>query len=211
MLLPVSPLEKRRARCVWSGKGRFLVCWKLDQVELCVLRRLHRCQLLVEGDAFFIRLQPDLVCALPPDPLHDQLVSPDNLDLGRLEELIEEAGTRAQEELVFSYAHQRMLMGQVTGSDMSRFIREIPEEVMADALPKRRRASADTQWRRDFQPRRTSSMATFRPAEKVFHEQFGQGIVLNCTGSGPEEVVTVAFAGNGVKKLQVSFANLRRV
>jgi DNA helicase II / ATP-dependent DNA helicase PcrA len=118
--------------------------------------------------------------------------------------------TRAKEELTFAYAHQRMLMGQVTGSDVSRFIREIPEEVMADTLPRRRRASADTQWRRDFQPRRTSSTATYRPAQKVFHEQFGQGIVLNCSGSGPEEVVTVAFEGNGVKKLQVSLANLRK-
>ncbi len=119
--------------------------------------------------------------------------------------------TRAQEELTFSYAHQRMLMGQVSGADVSRFIGEIPEEVMADTLPKRRRASTDTTWRRNFQPRRTSSMATFRPAQKVFHEQFGKGIVLNCSGSGADETVTVAFEDNGVKKLQVSFANLRRV
>jgi len=119
--------------------------------------------------------------------------------------------TRARKELLFSYAHQRMLMGQVSGSDMSRFIREIPEEVVADTAPRRRRASADTTWKRDFQPRRTASTATYRPAQKVFHEQFGQGIVLNCSGSGSDEVVTVAFEGNGVKKLQVSFANLRVV
>lgn len=119
--------------------------------------------------------------------------------------------TRAREELVFTYAHQRMLMGQVLASDVSRFISEIPEEVLADALPKRRRASEDTEWRTKFQPRRTGSMATFRPAQKVQHEQFGLGIVLNCIGSGPEEQVTVAFDKHGIKKLLVSFANLRKV
>jgi DNA helicase-2/ATP-dependent DNA helicase PcrA len=119
--------------------------------------------------------------------------------------------TRAREELLFSYAHQRMLMGQVTGSDVSRFISEIPDEVLADTQPKRRRAAADTEWRTRFQPRRTASNATFRPAQKVMHEQFGLGIVLNCIGSGPDEQVTVAFDQHGIKKLQVSFANLRKV
>jgi len=119
--------------------------------------------------------------------------------------------TRAREELLFSYAHQRMLMGQITGSDVSRFISEIPDEVLADTQPKRRRAAADTQWRSHFQPRRTASTATFRPAQKVQHEQFGLGIVLNCIGSGPEEQVTVAFDKHGIKKLLVSFANLRKV
>jgi len=54
-------------------------------------------------------------------------------------------------------------------------------------------------------------MATFRPAQKVQHEQFGLGIVLNCIGSGPDEQVTIAFDKHGIKKLLVSFANLQRV
>lgn len=120
--------------------------------------------------------------------------------------------TRAREELLFTYAHQRMLMGQVLGSDVSRFISEIPEEVLAETLPRRRRAAQqDTEWRTKFHPRRTGSTATFRPAQKVQHEQFGLGIVLNCIGSGPEEQVTVAFDKHGIKKLQVAFAKLQRV
>lgn len=119
--------------------------------------------------------------------------------------------TRAREELVCSYAHQRMLMGQVTGSDMSRFISEIPDEVMADTQPRRRRAAADTEWRTQFQPRRVSNTGTFKAAQKVTHEHFGLGIVLNCSGAGAEEQVTVAFDKHGIKKLLVSFANLRKV
>lgn len=119
--------------------------------------------------------------------------------------------TRAREELIFSYAHQRMLMGQVTGGNVSRFISEIPEEVLADTQPRRRRAEINTEWRSNFKPRRTSGTASFRPAQKVTHDVFGSGIVLNCSGSGAEEQVTIAFDKHGIKKLQVSFANLHTV
>lgn len=119
--------------------------------------------------------------------------------------------TRAREELVLSYAHQRMLMGQVTGSSVSRFVTEIPEELLAETQPARRRASTNTQWRTRFQPKRTSSAAAFRPGQKVEHKQFGYGIVLNCTGSDADEQVTVAFDKHGIKKLLVSFANLSKV
>jgi len=145
-------------------------------------------------------------------------VFPHRRSLEDREELAEERRlcyvgmTRAQQELILSYAHQRMLMGQISGSDVSRFVRDIPEEVLADNLPlRRRRAAADTTWKRDFQPCRTPSTATYRPAQRVLHEQFGRGIVLNCSGSGEDEVVTVAFDDNGVKKLQVSHAKLRAV
>lgn len=145
-------------------------------------------------------------------------VFPHRRSLEDREELAEERRlcyvgmTRAQQELILSYAYQRMLMGQVSGSEVSRFIREIPEEVLANTLAlRRRRAVADTTWKRDFQPRRTPSSASYRPAQRVFHEQFGHGIVLNCSGSGDDEVVTVAFDDNGIKKLQVSLANLRAV
>lgn len=118
--------------------------------------------------------------------------------------------TRARQELVFSHAHQRMLMGQVQRSDISRFIEEIPEELFARSLPRRSRR-ADSEWKSEFRPARASSTATFRPGTKVEHPQFGRGIVLNSTGSGDDEQVTVAFNGEGIKKLDVAFSNLTRV
>ncbi len=118
--------------------------------------------------------------------------------------------TRAREELKFSYAHQRMMMGQIQRSDISRFINEIPGELFAERISSKRRSS-NTDWRSDFHPTRSSGPATFKPATKVEHDEFGAGIVLNSTGSGEKEVVTVAFEGLGIKKLMVSLANLRRV
>ncbi len=118
--------------------------------------------------------------------------------------------TRAREELVFSHAHQRMLMGQIQRSDVSRFIEEIPEELFARSLPRRARLS-DTEWKSEFRPRRASGTATYRPGQKVKHSAFGRGIVLNSTGSGEDEQVTVAFDSEGIKKLDVALANLERV
>ncbi|MDH7602007.1 MAG: DNA helicase PcrA [Armatimonadota bacterium] len=118
--------------------------------------------------------------------------------------------TRAKEELIFSHAYKRTLMGQTQLCEISRFLRDIPPELFAGALPDTRRAE-DTQWKRDFVPRITPSTATFKPATKVEHPHFGRGIVLNCTGSGDDERVTVAFDDYGVKVLAVSVAKLKKI
>jgi DNA helicase-2/ATP-dependent DNA helicase PcrA len=118
--------------------------------------------------------------------------------------------TRAREELLFSHARLRNMMGQTTYSEVSRFIREIPDELFAESLPQRR-VMRDATWRADIQPRRTGATATFRAGQKVEHAQFGRGIVLNSSGSGRDEQVTVAFDGQGIKRLQVETAKLQRV
>ncbi|MCE5315062.1 MAG: DNA helicase PcrA [Armatimonadota bacterium] len=118
--------------------------------------------------------------------------------------------TRAREELKFSFAHQRMIMGQIQRSDISRFISEIPEELFSEKLPSKRKA-ADTSWRSNFRPTRSASPATFKPATKVEHDTFGPGIVLNSTNTGDDEQVTVVFDNCGIKKLMVSLAKLRKV
>ncbi len=118
--------------------------------------------------------------------------------------------TRAREALMLSYAHQRMLMGQIQRSVVSRFIKEIPEEMLAQTLPAKR-PSVDTTWRTEFKPQRPTGSSTYRPGEKVQHESFGRGIVLNLSGTGNSEVVTIAFDGEGIKKLEVSYANLVKV
>ncbi|MCE5198349.1 MAG: DNA helicase PcrA [Armatimonadota bacterium] len=118
--------------------------------------------------------------------------------------------TRAREELKFSFAHQRMVMGQIQRSEMSRFLGEIPEELFAETLPRRRR-TAEASWRTEFKPIRPTGTASYRPGQKIEHETFGRGIVLNSTGSGEDETVTIAFDGQGIKKLKASLANLQKV
>ena len=48
----------------------------------------------------------------------------------------------------------------------------------------------------------------YRGGEKVRHPKFGEGQVLAVAGTGDKQEVSVHFAGVGVKKLLVKFANL---
>lgn len=119
--------------------------------------------------------------------------------------------TRAKSELILSYAHQRMLMGQIQRAVRSRFLDDIPKELYEEALPVRKRSAADITWKSSFQIKRASGTSIYRPGNKVKHEKFGLGIVLNTTGVGEDEQVTVAFDGEGIKKLSVTYANLQKV
>jgi DNA helicase-2/ATP-dependent DNA helicase PcrA len=114
--------------------------------------------------------------------------------------------TRAKEELHLSHAHLRTFMGQTQRRAKSRFLREVPEHLLS-----KKQVKAPTQWKSNIEPKRTSVASTYRPGQKVLHEQFGLGIVLNSTGSGNEEQVTIAFDGHGLKKLAVSYAKLEKV
>lgn len=127
--------------------------------------------------------------------------------------------TRAREELKFSFANQRMVMGMVQRMDKSRFLLEIPEELFAEPPSKRRRSmpdstnrgSGDSTWRTEFKPKRPTGTATFKTGTKVMHATFGRGIVLNSTGTGSEEQVTIAFDNEGIKKLEVQYAGLEKL
>ncbi len=134
----------------------------------------------------------------------------DNEELEEERRLCYVGMTRAKEELIFSHAYKRTLMGQTQLCEVSRFLRDIPSELFTGTLPDMRRTQ-DTQWKRDFVPRITPATASFKPATKVEHPHFGKGIVLNCTGSGDDERVTVAFDEFGVKVLAVSVAKLRKI
>jgi len=120
--------------------------------------------------------------------------------------------TRAREELVFAFAHRRMLMGQTQLARPSRFLEEIPAELLAGPVPASRIPSTPrSEWRADFRPTRTMSTATFKAAQKVEHPIFGKGIVLNCVGGGEDERVTIAFSDGEIRKLQVTRANLTKM
>jgi DNA helicase-2/ATP-dependent DNA helicase PcrA len=49
----------------------------------------------------------------------------------------------------------------------------------------------------------------FAPGDRVVHASFGRGVVVACQPSGGDTQVTVAFEGQGVKKLLLSLAPLR--
>jgi len=140
---------------------------------------------------------------------------PHRRSMGDSEEMEEERRlcyvgmTRAKEELHLSYATQRMQMGNIARQEKSRFLREIPSELLSASSAWV--GGPSTLWRSSVEPKRSPGASTFRPGDKVSHAQFGTGIVLNSSGSGEDEQVTVAFDSAGVKKLVLAYAKLQKV
>ncbi|MFQ3548898.1 MAG: DNA helicase PcrA [Armatimonadota bacterium] len=116
--------------------------------------------------------------------------------------------TRAKEQLIFTYAHQRNQMGQLTTNDPSRFLEEIPANLIAQKPNGKR--TADNNWKQEIRTTRPTTASTYKPGQKVVHEKYGKGIVLNSKGEGTNEQVTIAFDNCGIQKLLVAFENLEK-
>ena len=127
---------------------------------------------------------------------------------------------RARKRLYMFRAFQRRFHGQSGSQTASRFLLEIPESLVtirdirghsrvADRIP-------DPMWTKRAAstpaPRpATRSADEFAPGEKVKHDVFGEGVVVSSSGSGSDTQVTVAFVGEGVKRLMLSFAPIERI
>lgn len=145
--------------------------------------------------------------------------------------------TRAKQRLYLMYAFKRVLYGRTAGASPSRFLADIPKELIKQ-LPKRgytpvqqsdmfgsrsfaqrpseprQRPGASAQNVAPSRQRGTalpSGGAKFFAGQKVRHDTFGEGIVVSSKLVDGDEEVTVAFAAKGVKRLLASFANLQRV
>jgi DNA helicase-2/ATP-dependent DNA helicase PcrA len=131
---------------------------------------------------------------------------------GRLEEerrLCYVGMTRAREQLYLSYAEVRRMHGSESHSRPSRFIDEIPASLMEEIRP---RIAA----RRPYVAARPSSVAAvdgqewpFKLGQRVFHQKFGEGIVVSFEGSGDHTRVHVNFKHAGAKWLVLAYANLQ--
>ncbi len=118
--------------------------------------------------------------------------------------------TRAKEELYFTYAFRRMHYGASNRSSLSRFVKDIPSQYF-DNPPKAEPTAWNTSAVLTSRAPVSNTGSQFREGDRVAHAKFGKGVVINSTGSGDEEQVTVMFAGGvGLKKLLLAYAKLER-
>jgi DNA helicase-2/ATP-dependent DNA helicase PcrA len=113
--------------------------------------------------------------------------------------------TRAMRQLYLSHAEQRRLHGVDSYGQVSRFVREIPEEFVEEVRPR-------------VQVSRPLAVGRFRAEEplvggvrlgaRVRHGKFGEGVILNVEGNGAHARVQVSFERQGTKWLMVQYANL---
>ena len=143
--------------------------------------------------------------------------------IGEHEEMEEErrlcyvAITRAKENLTISYARQRMLYGRTNSALASRFLREIPEELivkkgntytvpnftMTYSAPKvKAPASAYS-----YQPTTKTVNLELNKGDMVQHTAFGRGMVLSVMKMGGDALLEIAFDQIGTKKLMAKTAS----
>ncbi len=111
--------------------------------------------------------------------------------------------TRARLRLYLTHAEQRRLHGVDNYSTPSRFIREIPPELVAEVRPAM--TVSRPLYRRDVSAREAAGV---RLGQRVRHRKFGEGVVLNSEGDGSHARVQVNFETGGTKWLVLAYANL---
>jgi DNA helicase-2/ATP-dependent DNA helicase PcrA len=112
--------------------------------------------------------------------------------------------TRAREQLYLSYAEQRRLHGMDNVAVPSRFLREIPAELIEELRPRMQVARPIARMGRA--PRESIDGVSL--GRRVRHRKFGEGVVLNSEGSGAHARVQVNFESAGTKWLVMAYANL---
>ncbi len=134
---------------------------------------------------------------------------------GRLEEerrLAYVGITRAMQQLYITCAETRRLYGTETYNKVSRFVREIPADLLQEV---RMNNSVSRPYQSQHQVQ-SNSMFTgegipeteFKLGQLVQHSVFGEGVILNFEGAGAQARVQVNFSNDGIKWLMVTYAKL---
>lgn len=135
---------------------------------------------------------------------------------GRLEEerrLCYVGMTRAMRKLYLTYAEIRRLHGRETLARPSRFLREIPEELLEE-VRLRGQVSRPLTSRPEVGLSRQQGVAasgdlpSLSLGQRVSHPMFGEGVILDAEGEGARARVHVSFEGEGDKWLVLGFAKL---
>ncbi|HEB95002.1 MAG TPA: DNA helicase II [Sedimenticola thiotaurini] len=116
--------------------------------------------------------------------------------------------TRAMEQLCLCYAESRRLHGSDSYPLPSRFLREIPAELIRE-VRSRPQVSRPVHLPRSGPDE--DDGPGFRLGQRVVHPKFGEGVVLSAEGQGGSARVQVNFEAAGTKWLVLAYANLEAV
>ncbi len=135
--------------------------------------------------------------------------------------------TRAMQSLTLTSAQQRMIRGETKYNKVSRFVREIPRELVhmesplreegleKPALPDGYLQMKKAFRTKAFQPRTfpvtKAGALSYQEGDRVRHVKFGPGVVQKIVDGGRDYEVTVDFDQAGVKKMFAGFAKLEKI
>jgi DNA helicase-2/ATP-dependent DNA helicase PcrA len=147
-------------------------------------------------------------------------------ETGGLEEerrLMYVAVTRARRRLYLSFSQSRMLHGQTRYNIPSRFLQEIPENLLKWLKPQQKGMGRSVEFMNAAVDRSSGwtpkslqnpgptvqdTSSRWRIGQNVTHPKFGTGVILNCEGRGADARVEVRFNRAGTKWLLLEYAKL---
>jgi DNA helicase-2/ATP-dependent DNA helicase PcrA len=122
--------------------------------------------------------------------------------------------TRAKDRLYLLRAIQRGGRGAAEETYPSRFLDDIPANLLAGRTRtggRLRGAAPETRWQAATTPREKGAQVRemkFRAGTRVRHPMWGDGIILDSRLQDDDEIVDVVFESVGIKRLAASLANL---
>jgi len=130
--------------------------------------------------------------------------------------------TRAEKKIYLTNAYSRMMYGRTSYNRESRFIFEIPKNLLSENSPVKKVAGS-------YETKPTNSYKISNPyvnrnldvnksvelhydiGDSVAHMKFGEGVVKDIVKAGADYEVTIEFKKVGVKKLMSKFAKLKKM
>lgn len=132
--------------------------------------------------------------------------------------------TRAERQLYVTNAITRTMYGRISAYMPSRFLAEIPPQLMEDyhrksampqsrttAVPGKQRVSILTKPIASSLPKKHAVINTFAKGDKVRHKIWGIGTVLDVIGEGPNMQMKIQFPTKGVRQVVVKYAPLEKI
>lgn len=193
-----------------------------DSSDYVLLMTLHSAKGLEFNEVYMAGMEDGLF------PSYMTITGDDPSDLEEERRLCYVGITRARKKLTLTAARQRMIRGETQYSKTSRFVREIPRELIdlgrdgttehtfkkpelfGGAEVPRKKYTAETFKPRQFTVTKADSL-DYGVGDTVRHVKFGVGVVQSIAEGGRDYEVTVDFDRFGVKRMFASFAKLKKI
>lgn len=193
----------------------FLAYTSLESGSLQVDEQQPAVQLMTIHSAKGLEYPVVFICGLEESLFPHLFSAEDQLKLEEERRLCYVGITRAMEQLYITYAQRRRVFGHEEARRVSRFVREIPNDLLEE---KSRRMQVNKlgyaqEANSEFAQHMSSDVGSdtdlgFNLGQRVRHAKFGLGTVVDYEGTGERARVSVFFEGIGTKWLVLSYAKL---
>jgi DNA helicase-2/ATP-dependent DNA helicase PcrA len=176
-----------------------------EKVDATTLITLHQAKGLEFPVVFIVGMEEGLL------PHRRSMEDPDELEEER--RLCYVGITRAQQRVYLLHTFRRNLFGGSEATLPSRFLQDIPRQLITGKGLWQEEADEFTPITTLYSRSAVKPLSSLKLeiGDRVQHQIFGQGVVINCSTNKDDQEITVAFDAAGVKHLLLSLAPLEKI